>query len=344
MDIPRVVAFDAGDEDAAAVHLAGLIDELGVTAPLVVASVHGERLARSIKGARYEVPSPDASLDWASALGADAHRAGCDLVVAIGGGRCLDLAKLAAARAGLTMISAPTQLSHDGLCSPVAVALDNHGIKRSLGAIAPRSIYLSLPTLARAPVDSLRAGLGDLFANPFALRDWALAEERGLAEVDPEAWDMSERSYAAIEPFLEADPAGSAGDHRFLRSLADALILSGVAMIHSGSSRPASGGEHEISHALDELFGGPAMHGAQVAFGCIFSAALYGDDPNVLRDRVAKLGLPSEPAALGLTLDDAAAVLLAAPDTRPGRFTIIEEAALDESAARALVKSIWESE
>lgn len=341
METPRVVVFDAGDEDDAARHLAGSVAELGVSAPLVVTSVHGERLARLIQGARFETPAEDASIDWASALGADAHRSGCDLVIAVGGGRCLDLAKLAAARAGLTMVSVPTQLSHDGLCSPVAVAPDHDGIRRSVGAIAPRSVYLSLPTLQKSPAASVRAGIGDLLANPFALRDWALAEERGLAEIDQVAWDMSERSYATIEPFLETDLIDGLHEPAFLRSLADALVLSGIAMIHSGSSRPASGGEHEISHALDELYGGPGMHGAQVAFGCIFSAALYGDDPEVVRRRLTRLGLPAEPGALGLSHEDAVKVLLAAPDTRPGRFTIIEEAALDGSGARKLVGGIW---
>ena len=223
METPRVVVFDAGDEDDAARHLARSISEIGSSSPLVVNSVHGERLARDIHGARFETPPEEASIDWASTLGADAHRSGCDLVIAVGGGRCLDLAKLAAARAGLTMVSVPTQLSHDGLCSPVAVAPDHDGIKQSLGAIAPRSVYLSLPTLQKSPAASVRAGIGDLLANPFALRDWALAKERKLAEIDQVAWDMSERSYATIEPFLEIDLTDGLHDPAFLRSLADAL-------------------------------------------------------------------------------------------------------------------------
>ena len=47
-------------------------------------------------------------------------------------------------------------------------------------------------------------------------------------------------------------------------------------MIAAGTSRPASGGEHEISHAIDEIFGGRALHGAQVAFGCV-AAHIAGD-------------------------------------------------------------------
>jgi glycerol-1-phosphate dehydrogenase [NAD(P)+] len=112
-------------------------------------------------------------------------------------------------------------------------------------------------------------------------------------------------------------------------------------MICAGSSRPASGAEHEISHAIDQHLGGRALHGAQVAFGCVFSVALYGEDPAAFRERLARLGLPQHPGELGLSEDDAVDLLLAAPGTRPGRFTILEDADLDDAKARALVRSVW---
>jgi glycerol-1-phosphate dehydrogenase [NAD(P)+] len=53
------------------------------------------------------------------------------------------------------------------------------------------------------------------------------------------------------------------------------------------------------------------------------------------------LGLPQHPRELGLEEDDLVRVLLHAPNTRPGRFTVLEETNLDESSARALVRKIW---
>jgi glycerol-1-phosphate dehydrogenase [NAD(P)+] len=132
-----------------------------------------------------------------------------------------------------------------------------------------------------------------------------------------------------------------ARDPGSLRGLADALVMSGMAMICAGSSRPASGGEHEISHAIDQRFRGRALHGAQVAFGCVISVALYGEDTAAFRERLARLGLPQHPAELSLSEDVVVQLLLAAPETRPGRFTILEDADLDEAKARALVRSIW---
>lgn len=339
---PQVFVSTGNTEDDAAAELSGSIDSLGISAPFVIASVHGGKLAAALT-TLYPAATPDLGADqsWASEVGSHARRAQADTIVAIGGGRCIDVAKLAAARAGLTLVVVPTQLSHDGICSPVAVVPNEVGRAESIGAVEPRGVFLSLPTLVKAPVTSVTAGIGDLLANPLALKDWALAAERGLEEIDQSAWEMSAEAAARIEPHLGTDPATLAGDPDFLRTLADALILSGLSMIRSGTSRPASGGEHEISHAIDHLFGGRALHGAQVAFGAIVSVALYEEDTKAFRERLARLGLPQHPGELGLDEDETVDVILEAPDTRPGRFTILEHTDLDKSSARALVRRIW---
>jgi glycerol-1-phosphate dehydrogenase [NAD(P)+] len=343
VEFPQVLVLDETlTEDDAAEQLAQSVKVLGVDAPFVVASVHGRRLGSALHGPRApESPVDDADQAWAGDLGSRARRSGADAIVAIGGGRCLDVAKLAAARAGLTVIAVPTQLSHDGICSPVAVVPGDDGRAESLGAIAPRVVYMPLPTLLRSPAASVRAGIGDLIANPLALRDWALASDRGLEETSARAWDLSVESFEMIKPLLASGERPDPGDPALLRRLGDALVLSGMAMICAGTSRPASGGEHEISHAMDHRYRGRALHGAQVAFGCIVSVALYGEDTDAFRARLARLGLPDHPRQLGLDLSEMVALLLEAPDTRPGRFTILEDADLDHGTARALVRRIW---
>jgi glycerol-1-phosphate dehydrogenase [NAD(P)+] len=345
LDFPQILILEDDDEEEASGRLARHISAWGFNAPFVLASKHGSRLAAQLGSPESsESLTHRADQEWANELGSRVRRAGADAVVAIGGGRCLDVAKLAAARAGLPSIAVPTQLSHDGICSPVAVVPDQTGKPESVGAIAPRGVFISMPTLLDAPIASVRAGIGDLLANPLALRDWALAAQHGLEEIDQRAWDLSVESFQTVEGDLDSEPDRLSKDPDFLRRLANALVLSGLAMIWSGTSRPASGGEHEISHAIDELFGGRALHGEQVAFGCIVSVALYGEDSNAFRVRLRTLGLPEHPHDLSLTQDDMVRLLLHAPETRPGRFTILEDANLDESGARKLVNRVWGTE
>lgn len=340
-DFPAVFVYEEPDEDEAADELARQVDELGIRAPLVISSVHGHRVAARLAPV-VPVETPDeADQDWAAEIGSRAQEAGADAVVAIGGGRALDVGKLAAARAGLNVIVVPTQLSHDGICSPVAVVPNDEGKPESIGARAPRAVFISMATLFGAPPASVAAGVGDLLANPLALKDWKLAADRGLEELNDRAWDLSVESYELIARRLDEDPATWSKDLEALRSLADALVLSGMSMIASGTSRPASGGEHEISHAIDEVLGGRALHGAQVAFGCMITTALYDEDIETMRRVLETLDLPHHPAALGMDPDELTRVLLEAPNTRPGRFTILEHTNLDEARARSLMARIW---
>lgn len=339
---PEIFLFE-GDREKGPSDLAERISLLGLKEPLVVTSVHGKELISGFDGV-LDVRSPPADADqgWASTVGSEAIDSGAGGIIAIGGGRCLDLGKLIATRAGLTVVAVPTQLSHDGICSPIAVVPNEQGRAESIGAIHPRAVYLSLPILTHAPTSSVVAGIGDLVANPLSLRDWALAAERGLEEIDQRSWDLSAQSYEVVEPFLDSDPDELARDPGFLKTLAEALVMSGTAMIHSGTSRPSSGAEHEVSHAIDHLFPGRALHGAQVAFGAIFSLALYDEDTERFRARLARLGLPQHPSDLGLSLEDVVEVLLEAPNTRPGRFTVLEHANLDRRSAADLARRIWD--
>ncbi len=329
------------DEDEAAEELAEWLLLNGTERPFLVASLHARRLVARVSGAvGLAIGGSHATQEWARSCRSGARDA--DAIVAIGGGRCLDAAKLVAAGVGVPFIAVPTQLSHDGVCSPVAVLpREAGGLAESLEAVAPHLAFFSRPTLMRAPIAALRAGLGDLIANPLALRDWELGFEAGLERINDAAWRLSEESFRLIEPLLD-EPlvAGSVGPE-LIGAVAEALVTSGLAMIQAGCSRPASGAEHKISHAIDELYGARAHHGAQVAFGSLLSAALHGLDVGALRRCLVNLELPHHPRQLGLSANDMICVLLRAPSTRPGRFTILESADLGEREAAVLVRGLW---
>jgi glycerol-1-phosphate dehydrogenase [NAD(P)+] len=296
------------DEAEAAAELAALLKKSGISRPFLVASERGQRLLRGVPLAGTAGRRGGVSQASAGAFARAARRAGADAVVGAGGGRCLDVAKLAAAGAE---------------------------------AVAPRLAFFSRPTLLGSPLGATRAGIGDLISNPLALLDWELASEAGLEQVEPRAHQLSTDAYGLVEPLLDRPFGQDEVTPRLIGLLARALAKSGLAMTATGTSRPASGAEHKISHAIDELYGGRAHHGEQVAFASLLSATLHGLEIDVLRGQLVNLGIASHPCELGLSLADMVRVLLQAPATRPGRFTILEMAALDEKGAAALLRWVW---
>ena len=70
-----------------------------------------------------------------------------------------------------------------------------------------------------------------------------------------------------------------------MRLLGTALLLNGISMSICGSSRPASGSEHLISHALDSIGKRPRLHGLQVGVATYLMSLLQGQNS----ERIAAL-------------------------------------------------------
>lgn len=239
-----------------------------------------------------------------------------DFVLGVGGGRVVDVAKLAAARRQPEVITIPTQLASDAICSPVAIIADAAGRQQSVGARMPIAIMVDLDVVDSAPAVTWLAGLGDLVSNLSAVRDWRIAHETRGEAFDDFACLTAE---AAALSIIEDDADLAAEDYR--QKLIRGLILSGLAMEMAGSSRPASGSEHLISHALDQILERPHPHGLQVAVGTITAGLLRGDDLRRLTAFYRRVGLPVVPADLDIALDDYIEAVRRGPSTRPGRST-----------------------
>jgi glycerol-1-phosphate dehydrogenase [NAD(P)+] len=270
-----------------------------------------------------------------AALGlAERLRAGSfDAAVGIGGGRTLDVAKYAAGLVGLPMVSVATNLAHDGLASPVA-SLEHSGRKGSYGVHGPIAVVVDLDYVRRSPPEQVRSGLGDALSNLSAVADWELAARERGEQVDGLAAAFAR---AAAESLLHRqDELLSA---TFLTALAEALVLSGLAMAAAGTSRPCSGACHEISHALDALRPGGASHGEQVAVGALFASFLRGDERvHALDAALRRYAVARLPADLGLSEDEFVSAVALAPSTRPDRFTVLEHLDLDERQIRTSVR------
>ena len=104
-------------------------------------------------------------------------------------------------------------------------------------------------------------------------------------------------------------------------------MLTGISMSVAGDSRPASGACHEINHAFDLLFPQrAAAHGEQVGIGAAFAMYLRGahEESANMAAVLRRHGLPVRPEEIGFTVDEFVRAVEFAPETRPGRYTILE--------------------
>jgi glycerol-1-phosphate dehydrogenase [NAD(P)+] len=261
-----------------------------------------------------------------------------DAVVGIGGGRTIDVAKYAASMTALPMVAVATSLTHDGLASPVA-SLRLGGRTRSYGVHVPIAVIVDVEYVLDAPVEQLRSGVGDALSNLTALGDWELA---GRARGEPVDGVAAALARSGAEALLgRTDDVFSEG---FLTTLAEALILGGLAMAVAGSSRPCSGACHEIAHAIEALYPGTGSHGEQVAVGSSFAAFLQRAPVRPALDAcLRRHGVPRTPMELGLTEDEFVAAVAEAPSTRPDRYTILEHLAMDERGIRDQLSAFMEA-
>lgn len=198
-----------------------------------------------------------------------------DMVLAAGSGVVNDLGKWAAFDAGVPYVSFATAASMNGYTAAnVAATVD--GVKTLIRAAAPKAVFADPRIIREAPFEMTAAGLGDVLAKSVSSADWRM---NNLLFGD-DYCDETVGLIAEVEPlYLRAPQALADRQPSAVNAVFDALLLTGIAMTLAGTSAPASGGEHLISHALDMMAGidGHAhdLHGRQVGVAAILTAELY---------------------------------------------------------------------
>jgi glycerol-1-phosphate dehydrogenase [NAD(P)+] len=334
---PLVIDVRTGAVGDLAALLADRRISSGGHVAIAVGPGQGEEIAATVRPALENCSIfsiADGELESATSLASELRGGFYDALVGIGGGRTLDVAKYAASLTGLPMVAVATNLAHDGIASPVS-SLEHEGSKGSYGVQMPIAVVVDLDYVRRSPPEMRRSGIGDAASNLSAIADWQLAERERGEKVDGLAVTFARTAAEAV-----LNRTDGIEDEAFLTVLAEALVLSGLAMVVAGSSRPCSGGDHEIVHAIDHLFPGTGSHGELAGVGALFTSFLRGDDDLAayLDACLARHGLPRTPADLGLSEDQFAHAVLHAPTTRPDRFTIVEHLALGDEEVRARVR------
>ena len=262
-----------------------------------------------------------------------AAESGC--IIGVGGGKSVDVGKLAAFRLHLPFFSVPTSASHDGISSPFASL---KGLDRPYSVMAkpPVGILADIEVIASAPRRLLAAGCGDLVSKLTAVKDWQLAHR-----VTGEYYGSYSASLALMSAEVVLSRSRTLG--RFMmdgvRDLVEALISTGVAAGIAGSSRPCSGSEHLFSHYLDMVAPEAGLHGEKCGMGTIMMAKLHGMDWRRVRSALRNVGAPVEASQVGIDDSKVVQSLMKASSIRPDRYTILSRRKLDRKGAASLAKS-----
>jgi glycerol-1-phosphate dehydrogenase [NAD(P)+] len=240
------------------------------------AAVEAALSAAGIASRRHVIPAtprPKPTVDLADSLRA-VLKAG-ETPIAIGSGVMNDVVKHAAFTAGIPYMCIATAASMDGYTSAGA-PLSEKGFKKTIPCRPAKVLLADLDVIAAAPPEMTGWGYGDLAGKVPAGGDWIIADALGIEAIDDVAWPMVQDG---LEGWLAQPDRIAAGDRDAVEGLFLGLTLVGLAMEAHGSSRPASGADHQIAHLweMDDLHHGGerVSHGACVAVGTMTALRMY---------------------------------------------------------------------
>ena len=339
IDLPRIVIVG----ESILNRLCSTCQELGFHTALVVTGkttygVAGKQSLEILKESNLVAECifvQDATLETVEKVTEKAEEMSADVILGVGGGRNIDVAKLSAYKTNRFFISVPTVASHDGIASSLA-SVKGLGRPYTVKAASPIAVIMDSKVIAESPYKFTAAGCGDIISKATEVRDWRLAHEENGDYYGGYAGSLSLMS---SEHVMRQAALIKQRTQEGIRTVLEALVSCGVAMSIAGSSRPTSGSAHLFSHALDKIAEKPALHGEQCGVGVIMMAKLHGINWKAIRRSLQIIGAPTTAAELGIDQDTITKALTMAQGIRPDRYTILSKVKLDYRKAQKLAQS-----
>ena len=197
-----------------------------------------------------------------------------DLILGIGSGVIQDLCKYVSWNSKIPYMIVATAPSMDGYASTGA-AMITDGMKVTYKVGLPRAIIADTEVLAAAPLDMIKAGYGDIIGKFSSLNDWKLAHCVNDEYFCQYIYDLT---FEQIENTLKLAEGILKRNEESIKALTEALVIIGILLSFAGSSRPASGSEHHLSHFFEitgivwekDYF----PHGIDVAYSAVITAEI----------------------------------------------------------------------
>ncbi|MFD2512309.1 iron-containing alcohol dehydrogenase [Pontibacter locisalis] len=245
-----------------------------------------------------------------------------DLLIGVGGGSILDVVKRVSLLANIENLLVPTIISNDGLVSPISVIKDQNDQTVSLPGRTPFGVVVDIDIIRSAPYKFLQAAAGDILSNISATNDWSLSSKQKREPINDLAFMLSRSAAYALIHHESKDIK----NRNFLKQVIYCQISSGLSMALAGTSRPCSGSEHLLSHAIDfHSLSENTLHGYQVGSISIFCLYLQKRLDAKCINYAQELNIP---LAFHNLSDDLSGKLSMIYETsgkmRPGRYTVLD--------------------
>ncbi len=198
-----------------------------------------------------------------------------DAVLAVGTGSVHDPCRMACARQKKPLCLFGTAASMDGFASYSAPIVDGN-FKTTHPAKCPEVIIADTKILAEAPVALKAAGFGDMVSKNIALIDWQVSH---LLTGEHYCRKVADLTRMATDRLMAMADKITLCDEEAAGAVFESLILTGIAMSFTLTSRPGSGTEHIMAHYWEcmELLEGkiPNYHGEDVGVATLMMLEYY---------------------------------------------------------------------
>lgn len=198
-----------------------------------------------------------------------------DGVLAVGTGSIHDPSRLACARRNKPLCLFATAPSMDGFASYNAPIVDGN-FKTTHPAKCPEVVIADTRILADAPAELKSAGFGDMVSKYIALIDWQVSH---LLTGEHYCQRVANLTREAADRLMSMADQVTARDEQAAGAVFESLLMTGIAMSFTGTSRPGSGTEHIMAHYWEcqELLEGklPNYHGEDVGVATLIMLRYY---------------------------------------------------------------------
>ena len=229
-----------------------------------------------------------------------------DLILGVGGGKVLDVAKAVGHEINKDVALVPTLASTCAATTPLSVKYSDEG-EFITYTIFPRSTYLVLvepEILLHSPIAYLRAGIGDTLAKWYEAR--ALIEGLSSTPVSVQlAYEVAKSCRDVLvkdgEQAVQDQQKGVLSD-AFIRVI-ETNLLSGGMVGGLGDRYGRIAGAHSIHNGLTHVAEAHSfLHGEKVAYGILVQLVLEGEWAEVrgLFSFYGQIGLPLSLESLGV--------------------------------------------